>query len=142
MAEAKVYDIRGAECRLDGTLMTDVAPDGFSIDPAGETVTIPGLVGETGFSKDPSTAAEGSINLLSTSPENAFLRNLKQLQDEGSKGPVAFEIIVKPDFESAFGFKKKGMRFAMIQNFASFETSEKEAPSYEYTLVGYGFSEE
>lgn len=142
MAEAKVYDIRGAECRVDGREMTDVATDGFSISPSAETVIIPGLVGEAGFAKDPSSGAEATVNLNSTSPENAFLRQLKQLQDEGSKGPVTLEIIVKPDFVESFGFKRKGMRFAMLQNFSAFETSEKEAPTYEYTFIGYGFSEE
>lgn len=141
MTEPQVFDIKQCRCEVNGRQMTGIASDGYGITPKAESTVIPGLIGEAGFNIDPSTMAEASVSLNAASPENAYLRDIINKQQTGSQGPVSFEIIVDDAFIDGFGFKTKGMKFAMVSMFPEFKTDEKSAPVYEYKFVGYGYQE-
>lgn len=122
--------------------MTGVSPDGYGITPKAESSVIPGLTGEAGFNIDPSTMAEASVSLNAASPENSYLRDIIKKQQTGDQGPVTFAIIVEDAFKEGFGFKSKTLKFAMVSMYPEFKTDQKNAPTYEYKFVGYGYEEE
>jgi hypothetical protein len=138
---AQVFNIKKVTCTIGGKPMTGVAPEGFGITPASESSVIDGLVSEVGFNVDTSTKAEATIALNASSPENDYLRGLIEQAKEGSLTPVTFVISVESGFETAYGFKVKGMHFAMPQGFPEFKTDKKNAPVYVYKFSGYGYYE-
>jgi len=146
----KVYDVRHVKCviRYHANVGTDVgpieltglAPDGFGITPAAEATAIKGLAGEVGFNIDPSTAAEATITLKSTSPNVPDLFNIIDRQNtDDPPGYVSLDIIVDPGHEGAFGFSRLILEYAMFTKYPEFATDEKEAPDIEFTLIGYNF---
>ena len=139
--EPQVFDIKKARCEVNGRPMTGIGSDGYGITPKAEMTVIPGLTGESGFNIDPSTMAEAVVSLNAASPENAYLRDIINKQMTGDQGPVSFEIIVNEHFIAGFGYKTKGMKFAMVSMYPEFKTDEKTAPVYEYRFVGYGYYE-
>jgi len=138
----KIFDIRHAEFHVDGKNITGIGEDGFGITPATESTIIKGLHGEVGFNMDPSSGGEGSVTLKSTSPDNQHLLEIWQKQYQGVLGPIPIEITIIPGHEGEFGFRKVGVKWAMIVKPPEFTTDEKEAPSYEWSFVGYGYYQE
>jgi len=126
-----------------------IAEDGFGVTPTSETAIIPALKGEQGFSVDPSDGAEISLSLVSTSESVPAMIELYSLQQEGRLPPFEIRIEVEEDSEDyvtspseAFGFQRIIVENAMLVNYAPFETDTREAPNYEFELVGYGYSAE
>lgn len=143
----KVFDIRKVKVYVDGTEITGFAPDGFGVTPGAETTMIAGLKGQVGFNVDPSTGAELTLTLKSTSDSNTFLRGKMNTQQEamGSETPfkpMLIEIIVDDGWEGAFGFKRKVLEYAVITKWPDYETDEKESPDLEWGFMGYGYKEE
>jgi len=142
--EPEVYDVRKVDLIIAGQIITGIGEDGFGITPAEENMLIKGLKGEGGFSMDPSTAAEATVSLLSTSPSNQYLRQLWKRQNPGMNAaaprPFTFLVRVKTTYAEAFGFMKKYIRYTMIQGPPELVT-EKEAPQYEWKFIGYGYEE-
>lgn len=144
--EPKIFDVRHAEFHVivggETKNIVGIGEDGFGISPTTESTIIRGLHGEVGFNMDPSSGGEGSVALKSTSPDNSYLLDIWQKQYLGELGPIAIEIMIKPGHEEEFGFRKVGVKFAMIVKPPEFRTDEKEAPSYEWSFVGYGYYQE
>lgn len=143
--EPEVYDVRKVDLVVAGHVMTGIGEDGFGISPSQENTLIKGLKGEAGFNMDTSTAGEATVSLLSTSSDNETLRALLATQTEVAEGqkPVPFEMRaeVTSGYEDAFGYSAKGLRYCMIVGPPELVT-EKEAPQYEWKIVGYGYYEE
>lgn len=142
MVGPTVYDIRDVVVRIDVVSstsslsapeaeVTDIAPDGFTIDPGVEHTLIETLRGPTGFNVDPSTAATITLNLKSTSVWNDFLSNAF-----AESAILSFTVTSKNP--SATGFDIKKVNWCMVQKPAQVRTDGKEAPTYEWTLIGYG----
>jgi len=142
MAEPTIYDIRKAVLTVNGQEITDVGEDGFGITPDAERTIIKGLKGDIGFNIDPTSSAVCVINLKASSAGSAFLNDIYRKQQTGDFGPIPVEITVDPDHVDAFGFAKRGMRYAMVQKPAPFETDGKESPEIEWMLIGYEYYEE
>lgn len=141
-----VYDVRDVELRINEQLIEGLAPDGFGITPGGETTLIAGLIGEQGFNIDPSSMAEATVTLKTSSPSNDVLRDLWRRQTglenpTERTGPVPFEIKAKPGKAAAVGFQRRGMQSSMIVKAPEWSTDEKEAPDVEWTFVGFGYFE-
>lgn len=142
IGEPQVFNIKKVKCYVNGKEMTGVSSDGFGITPAGESTVIDGLTGEVGFNVDTTSKAEASLVLNASSPENTYLRELIEGMKMGSQGPVEFRVqVIDNDFINAFGFSKRGMKFAWIQGFPEFKTDKRNAPTYTYKFVGYGYFE-
>lgn len=131
MAEARIYDIREISVYIDGVLQVDIG-DGFGITPKREAKVVMALQGEVGFSLDPSTGADITHSLLATSESNAQMRNLAASQK------VVSVRVVSNDPDST-GFEEISVDYAIFK-FAE-KTLEAEAPTYEYTGIGYGYDE-
>jgi len=138
MPEPAVYDIRKATLKINGVIIEGIGEDGYGITPSGETTLITGLFGENGFNVDPSTGAEATVNLQSTSPSNEMLTLLKKVQDAGTQQPFTFEIIVDYEFVEAFGFKSQIINYCLIVGWPEHESS-KESNQYEWKFIGYGY---
>ena len=148
--EPRVYDIRKAKLQIiqdypgvntgDGEV-TGIGEDGYGITPQSEVTCITGLTGEHGFNMDPSTMAEATISLQSTSDWNDILR---QMYNQQQIAPLDFQmtIEVSEEFQSAYGFSKKGLTHCMIVAPPEHATDGKESPQYEWKIVGYGYFEE
>lgn len=147
--EPQVYDVSRASVIIDGHKMTGFSEDGFGLTPTQENSIIKGLIGEIGVNIDPTSGAEATISLKSTSLDNEFLRDLKKRQDAREVGPVQFEIQIDPTevdgvpvHQKAHGFAKKGMVYAWIMKWPEQSTDGHESPSIEWEFVGYGYYEE
>lgn len=155
----KVYNVEKVDFKITGLENADgidnigsvsgIAEDGFGITPTSETEVIPGLKGEQGFSVDPSTGAEGSLTLKSTSPNIDDMIELYNGQQDGSVPPFTIEITVETNESEngtnpaeAFGFSSMTVDNAMLVSYAPFETDTRAAPDYEFEFVGYGFNVE
>ena len=137
-----IYNIKKVTLSINSIPIEDgIGEDGFGITPSGETEVIKGLLGEVGFAIDPSDGAEATLSLNATSPHNAELRNIVNLQRVGEMKSVPFEIIVEDDYIKAFGFKKKIIKHAVIVSHPEFKTDGKSAPQYEWKFVGFGYEE-
>jgi len=139
----QIFNIKMVKCSVNGKTMTGVGSDGFGISPSGDSSVIDGLVGEVGFNVDTSSRAEASLTLNASSPENAYLRTIIKGMQAGTQSPVEFKIeVIDSEYFNAFGFSKRGMRFAWIQGFPEYKTDKKQAPTYTYKFVGYQYYEE
>jgi len=122
-----------------------IAEDGFGVTPTAETATIPAIKGEQGFSVDPSNGAEISLTLVSTSESVPAMIELHTLQQQGKLPPFEIRVEVADDPDAltkpskAFGFRSIIVENAMLVNYAPFETDTREAPNYEFEMVGYGY---
>jgi len=144
LQEPEIYDVRKVELWINGQQITGIGEDGFGITPSQETTLIKGLKGEGGFSMDPTSAAEATVSLLSTSPSNEYLRKILAQQSPPGNAdapvPFLFEAKVKAGYEAAFGYSFKKIQYCMIVGPPELVT-EKEAPQYEWKFVGYGYDE-
>lgn len=131
MAEARIYDINTVKIFVDGVEMMDVG-SGIGITPTRESSVIESLYGETGFSINPSTACDVTINLLATSESNTKMRELAASQKIVS-------VSIKSEDSDATGFEE------ISADYIIFKYAEKkpdmEAPTYEYSGKGYGYNE-
>jgi len=139
--EPVVFDIQKCDLYVDNTVVDDLASDGFGITPEAENTLIQGLTGELGFNIDPSDAVTIVVTVKSSSPSHTVLNTLYKTQKAGGT-PVKVEVIVDDEFKDAFGFKRRGALYAVIQKAVPFETDGKEAPDMEYTFIGYGYFDE
>jgi len=158
----KVYNVEHIDFKIsevDGVDFTEddgeskldpvegISDDGFGITPEAETELIEGLKGEEGFSVDPSSAAEGSLTLKSTSQSLQSMIDLYNAQTTGETGPFEIRIEVSDDVggeagtspRHAFGFSKMVVENAMLVSYAPFETDGRESPDYEFEFIGYDF---
>lgn len=147
--EPQVYDVSRAKVIINGEPMKGISEDGFGITPTQENSIIKGLTGEIGVNIDPTSGAEATVSLKSTSLSNEFLRELKKQQDERLIGPVLFEIQIDPTevdgvpvHQKAHGFINKGMTYAWIMKWPEHSTDGHESPSIEWEFVGYGYFED
>jgi len=138
----RVYDVSKITLYVDGNEIEGLSEDGFGLTPEAENTLIKGLTGDIGFNIDPSNAATCVINLKSSSKSHTVLNEIYKQQKAGLKGPVTILVEVDPDWILAFGFRKRTVNYAYIQSPSPFETSGKEAPDIEYTLIGFGYEEE
>jgi len=131
MAEAKIFDIKKCAVYVDGVMMVDIG-DGIGITPKRETKVIESLYGEIGFSLDPSTAADVTISLKSTSESNTKMRAVAEAQK-------VVAVSIKSEDSDATGFEEIGVDYVIFQH--AEKKMEGEAGTYEYKGSGYGFSE-
>ena len=124
-------------------IVEGMAPDGFGITPTAESEIIDGLTGEHGFSIDPRDGAEITLTLKSTSDDVPKMIALFKDQKEGNLPPFAVRIKVGDEYghgspsSGAYGFKQIVVDKVMLVNFAPFETDERNAPDYEFEMIGY-----
>jgi hypothetical protein len=138
----RVYDVSKVKVYVDNQLIEGLSEDGFGITPEAENTLIKGLAGDIGFNIDPSNAATCVINLKSSSMSHQLLNDIYNKQKAGLKGPVEVKIEVAPDWVLAFGYRKRVISYAFVQKATPFETDGKEAPSIDYTLIGFKYYEE
>ena len=131
MAEARIYDITTVKVYVDGVEMMDVG-DGIGITPTRESTVVESLYGEVGFSMNPSTACDVTINLLATSESNAKMRALAASQK-------VVPVSIRSEDSDATGFEEISADY-IIFSFAE-KTLSGEAPTYEWKGKGYGFDE-
>jgi len=142
MVGPNVYNVKDVIVRIDVVSqtssvtipeaeVTEIAPDGFVIDPSVEHTLIETLKGPSGFNVDPTTAATITLNLRSTSVWNSFL-------SDAFTNNVILSFTVTSKNPSATGFETKKVNWCMVQKPAQVRTDGKEAPVYEWTLIGYG----
>jgi len=139
--EPVVFDIKQCTLYVNNTAINDLSEDGFGLTPEAENSLINGLTGVIGFNIDPSDACTLVVNVKSSSPSHALLNNLYKTQKAGGD-PVKVEVIVEDSHIAAYGFKRRGALYAVIQKAVPFETDGKEAPNMEYTFIGYGYFDE
>jgi len=138
MAEPAVYDIRDIDVYVGDRKITEFAPGGLTVTPSPENTLIKGLKGEVGFNIDPSTAAEVTLRLKSTSPEVEYLKGLWNAQLQGHR---VTSIRITSAAPSAMGFSEIVIEYAMMSKPPEFSTNEKEAPDIEFSFIGYGYRE-
>jgi len=138
MAEPHVYDIRDIDVYIGERKLTEFAPAGLTITPSPENTLIKGLKGEVGFNVDPSTAAEVSVKLKSTSPEVGYLRDLWNAQLQGHR---VTNIRVTSASPASTGFSEIVIEYAMLSKPPEYATNEKESPDLEFTFIGYNYRE-
>jgi len=136
-----VFDITKCKLYVNNTPIDDLAEDGFGITPEAENTAIVGLAGNIGFNIDPSDACTIVATVKSSSPSHTMLNTLYKNQKAGG-APVKVEVIVESTHIAAFGFKRRGALYAIIQKAVPFETDGKEAPDMEYTFIGFGYFDE
>ncbi len=139
ITEPTVYDIRDIDCYVGDRLLTQYATGGISVAPSAEDTLIKGLKGEVGFNIDPSSAAEITIVLKSTSPEVAYLSSLWSGQMNAHTVTKIRIVSVSPD---ATGFSEIVLEYAMLASPPTKATNEKESPDYSFRFIGYGYREE
>lgn len=124
-----------------------ISSDGFGITPTAETEVIEGLKGELGFSVDPGDGAEITLTLKSNSPHVPKMLKMWNAQRNGALAPFRVAVTVRGDetvegtgqtARDAFGFSQIMVEHVMLQNYAAFETEERDAPDYEFEMIGYG----
>lgn len=129
----------------DPLVITGISSEGFGITPTSETGIIEGFKEEAGFSVDPSTGAEASLTIKSTSPNAKDLIRLYNEQQRGKLAPFTIKVYVKDEetggtnARKAFGFSQLIVEHTLFSTYAPFETEEQDAPDYEFTFIGYGF---
>jgi len=131
---------------VGGAPVEGIAEDGFGISPTSETDVIEALKGIEGFSVDPSNGAEGSLTLVSTSPHMQDMIDIHNEQQAGELPPFEIRVEVSSSGETggvnaqkATGFSKITVSNAMFVSMADFETDGRDAPTYEFEFVGFGF---
>lgn len=138
VTEPTVYDIKDVDCFIGDTKITQYAPGGISVAPGAEDTLIKGLKGEVGFNIDPSTAAEITVVLKSTSPQVSFLSNLWNGQVNAHSVTKIKIVSINSD---ATGFSEIVLEYAMLASPPTKATNEKESPDFSFRFIGYGYRE-
>lgn len=148
MTGPKMFDIRNvtvnikpdASCsKYSGTFtVSGIGTDGFTVTPEVEHSMLEGLQSTIGYNIDPSEAATITLNLKSTSETNNTLNGLFNVG--GEPCVFSFEIVVDEGKEETFGYSSIVVDHCIVQKPAEISTNEKEAPEYEWTIIGYGYT--
>ena len=152
----EVFNIKEVQIAISGHPISDLAGDGFKMTPRGEHSFIEGLKGEAGFTLDPMTGVEMTLSLLSLSADNSFLMALWEAQNtvdatdetaikvSGVDGDatitIPFSIVISSpntSFQSYFGFSTIEIEKCIISKRPEIGTDGKEAPTYEWSFIGY-----
>ena len=136
--DGNLYDIRHVTVVVGSIPMIDIG-DGVGITPKREAKLITTAYGEVGFSFDPSTAAEVTINLLSTSPSINYMKKLVNLAALGAH-EADVPVTITSLSPRATGFQEIRVAHCL---FSMGEISiAGEAPTISFKGIAYGYTQD
>lgn len=129
------YDVKNIKIEVDGVTITQLAEGGdtgITPDDAIKDTVVSALDGEKGFNKSPVTMGDGTIDVLKSSPQVAFLIELVK-----SKKDVKVSFISTD--KEATGFSEISLGHAKLGHPELTVTREMESLSFAFSGYGYDF---